>query len=101
MISIITEYQYLKKAIPAIVEASGYRNDYLAKKIGMTPTYFSVKKQRGNWNEEEVKRILDIILHPSNDEIEDLILLQIMKAREEDLEEISFDDYKKEVAGWK
>jgi hypothetical protein len=46
-IKIVEDYRRLVNIIPEIIEASGYRNDFIAKKLGMKPQNFSVKKQRG------------------------------------------------------
>ncbi len=58
MNSIIENYKKIKTAVPQLIEMSGYRNDYLAKKLGMKAANFSVKKQRSNWNEEELDLLL-------------------------------------------
>ncbi len=55
---IIENYKKIKTAVPQLIEISGYRNDYLAKKLGMKPANFSVKKKRSNWNEEELDMLL-------------------------------------------
>lgn len=48
-------HKEIKERIPALIEISGYRNNFVAKKIGMSPAYFSVKKRKGNWSEKEVE----------------------------------------------
>lgn len=47
--------------IPKMIDISGYRNDYIAKKLGMKLQRFSVKKQRGSWTLTEVKQLLAIM----------------------------------------
>lgn len=61
MLEIVENYLFLKKQISLLIKKSGYRNDFIARKIGMAPNYFAVKKQRGNWSDEEVKKIVQVI----------------------------------------
>ena len=61
MLEVIENYLLLKKQIPHLIKKSGYRNDFIASKIGMRPDYFAVKKQRGNWSEDEVAKIIKLI----------------------------------------
>ena len=55
---IIENYKKIKSAVPQLIEMSGYRNDYIAKKLGMKPANFSVKKQRSSWNEDELDLLI-------------------------------------------
>ncbi len=52
MLEVIQEYKQLKMNISKLIDKSGYRNSYLAERIGMQPQNFSVKKMRGNWTED-------------------------------------------------
>jgi len=61
MREVIENYILLKKEIASLIKKSGYRNDFIANKIGMRSDYFAVKKQRGNWSEEEVLKIIGVI----------------------------------------
>lgn len=99
MIPIIREYRALKDNLGKIVDISGYRNDYIASKIGMKSTQFAMKKKRNNWSDEEVENILNL-LTSANEDVEDAILLETMNARKED-EVISLEAFKKETAKWK
>lgn len=65
---IVENYQLLVNNMGQLIEISGYRNDYLAEKIGLKPANFSVKKQKASWSAEEVLKLLSII---ENQEIED------------------------------
>ncbi|MFN0082544.1 MAG: hypothetical protein ACKVOM_08505 [Ferruginibacter sp.] len=58
MNNIIENYKKIKSSVPQLIEMSGYRNDYIAKRLGMKPANFSVKKQRGNWNENEIDLLI-------------------------------------------
>jgi len=75
---------------------SGYRNDFIAKKLGITNVNFSAKKNRKTFSIEEVKKIVSII---DNEEVEDYLMLSEMDARKDD-EAISHDDLYKRM-GWK
>ena len=61
MLEIIENYLLLKKQMNELIKKSGYRNNFIAEKIGMRPDYFAVKKQRGNWSDEEVAKIVKVI----------------------------------------
>ncbi len=58
MNNVINNYKKLKQSIPQLIKISGYRNDYIAKRLGMQPANFSVKKQRCNWNEDELDLLI-------------------------------------------
>lgn len=96
-IEIVEQYKRLVNIIPEIIEASGYRNDFIAKKLGMKAQNFSVKKQRGNWSADEVEKLLAVV---DNEDVEDFIMMEIMRSRKDD-ETISLDKYKAEIATWK
>ena len=66
MLQVIENYIFLKKQLTQLIRKSGYRNDYIALKIGMRADYFAVKKKRGNWSDEEVAKIIKVI---ENDEL--------------------------------
>jgi len=68
--TIVRRYQLLVNNLGQLIEMSGYRNDYLAQKIGLKASNFSIKKQKGNWSAEEVLKILAII---ENEEIENFM----------------------------
>lgn len=61
MLEVIENYMLLKSEISSLIKKSGYRNDFIASKIGMRPDYFAVKKQRGNWSDDEVLKIIKVI----------------------------------------
>jgi hypothetical protein len=98
MLQIIADYQKIKESIPELLEISGYRNDFVAKKIGMRPTYFSLKKQRGNWTDKDVENILKV-LTGQNEDLENYIMLEQMRNVKGE-ETISLEAFKKEM-GWK
>ena len=87
MIEVIQNYKELKRNMGNLINKSGYKNSYLAEKIGMQPTLFSVKKQRGNWSDDEMEKILVLIEN------------EILREKEKE-ETISYSDFKEEM-GWK
>ncbi|MBO9594819.1 MAG: hypothetical protein J7599_18085 [Niabella sp.] len=66
MIDVVHSYRLLLKELPHIIDISGYKNEYVAKKLGMQPGNFSNKKQRGSWTADEVEKILKTI---SNEDV--------------------------------
>lgn len=93
---IIHQYQILKAHITDLIAISGYRNDYLAKKMGIKPNNFSVKKQRDTWTEKEIEKLLQLI---ENEETENYLMLELMRAAKKE-ETVSYEEFKKQV-GWK
>ena len=97
MVTVFQEYNAIKDNIATIINASGYKNDYVAKKIGLTPQNFAVKKKRANWSAEELEKIIDVITKP-NEDAEDALMLEIMRSRKDD-ETVPLSELKKEF-GW-
>jgi hypothetical protein len=95
MIEIVLEYQKLRGSIGLLIEKSGYKNAFLAEKIGIPASNFSVKKQRASWTEHEITAILQII---ENEEIEDYYLGKIMENRLENEEFVSMEEFKRQFA---
>ncbi|MES2702700.1 MAG: hypothetical protein V4649_08685 [Bacteroidota bacterium] len=83
--------------IPQLIDVSGYRSDYLSKKMGITPATFSAKKQRGNWSADDVIKLMSII---ENEDVEDYLMLELLRASKTE-ETISADEFRKEVKKWK
>ena len=92
----VSDYKRLVAAIPDIIEVSGYRNDYIAKKLGLKPQNFSVKKQRSSWTPDELEKLLTIII---NEDVENYLLLEQMRALKNE-ETVTLAEFKKEM-GWK
>src|SRR5260221_13238205 len=93
---IVSNYRTLVNSLGELIQESGYRSDYIAKKIGMKPANFSQKKQRGNWSVEEVEKLLGVI---DNEDTENYLMLQLMRAAKKD-ETVSYEEFQKEM-GWK
>jgi hypothetical protein len=99
MLTVFSEYKAIKSSMTSLIEASGLRNDFLAKKIGISAPNFTVKKQRGNWNDQELEKLVEVLTEP-NEKVQEILMLELMRARKSE-PNISYDDYKKEIASWK
>lgn len=98
-LAIFSQYNAIKNSITELIEISGYRNDYLARKIGISQANFSAKKQRGSWTDKEVEKLVAILTNV-NEEVEEMLMLKIAKAREGE-PTVSYEEYKKQLASWK
>lgn len=95
-LEIVSDYKSLISNINKCIDISGYRNDYIAKKIGLLPQTFSVKKKRKSFTVDEVGKIMEVI---DNEEVEEFIMLEVLRSRKDD-ESLSSDEFKK-LMGWK
>jgi len=98
MLSVFKEYNAIKENIGEIINASGYKNEYLAKKISVTSQNFAVKKKRGTWNSEELEKLVDVLAKP-NEDVENALMLELMRSRKND-ETVPLSELKNEF-GWK
>ncbi len=92
---IVSNYRTLVQSMGELIQVSGYRSDFLAKKIGMKPANFSQKKQRGNWSVDEVEKLMQVI---ENEETENYLMLQLMRAAKND-ETVTYAEFVKEMEG--
>jgi hypothetical protein len=92
---IVNNYQLILNNIDNIIEASCYRNDYIAKKIGLQPSNFSAKKNRGNWTVEEVSKLLKVI---ENEDVEDYYDMLIMQEKLKEGNPISAEEFEKRMS---
>jgi len=74
--NIVNNYERLRLNLGALIDKSGYRNSFLAEKIGMQPAYFSIRKQKATWTETEIKKILEIIEDEDLQEFYDIELIK-------------------------
>lgn len=96
MQTIVTDYETLYNSIGTLIDSSGFKNSFLARKIGVSQSNFSMKKKRNSWTLHEIKQILQLI---DSEEMSDLVLAKIMESRQDE-ETISFTDLKNQM-GWK
>ncbi len=78
---IVKNYYTTIKSIPKLIEVSGFRNDFLAAKLGIKPQTFSAKKTNGSWSENELYKLSTLL---DTDEVEDAYMLELMKSRKDD-----------------
>jgi len=81
MLQIVESYIELKKNMANLINKSGYKNSFLAEQIGIPAPTFSVKKQRGNWTEIEIRQILAII---ENEKLEDYFMIELMESAKDE-----------------
>ena len=93
-VDIVSNYKNLVMNINTLIDVSGYRNDYIAKKLGIPPSSFSVKKNRGSFSVDDIEKIMQVI---DNEDVEDFLMLQEMRALKDE-ETISYEDFLKEIA---
>ena len=96
LLQIASQYKTLLQFLPEMIDVSGYRNDYLSKKLGINAATFSAKKQRGNWSADEVVRLMSII---ENEDVEEFLMLQLIREQKEE-ETISADEFRKQIKKW-
>lgn len=95
-LEIVSDYKNLISNINQLIDISGYRNDYIAKKIGLLPQTFSVKKKRKSFSVEEVGKIMEVI---DNEEVEEFVMLEVLRSRKGD-DNLSNHEFKT-LMGWK
>lgn len=93
-VDIVSNYKNLVMNINTLIDVSGYRNDYIAKKLGIPASSFSVKKNRGSFSVDDIEKIMQVI---DNEDVEDYLMLQEMRALKDE-ETISYEDFLKEIA---
>jgi parvulin-like peptidyl-prolyl isomerase len=95
-LEVVSSYRNIVQHIGELIYISGYRNDYVASKIGISSKLFAVKKQRSSFSVDDIEKILQII---DNEDVDNYLMLQIMRERKDE-ETISYDDFKEQM-GWK
>ena len=93
---IISDYKNIAANIGQLISISGYKNDYIAKKIGLQPQTFSVKKGRKSFTVDEIEKIMKVI---DNEEVEEYIMLEVLRSRK-NAENLSGEEFKN-LMGWK
>lgn len=96
IIEAATQYRFIIENFNEIIELSGYKNEFIARKLNLSPANFSAKKSRQSFSHEEIEKILKIIV---NEDVEDYFMLHIMRLKKDE-ESISSSDLKK-VMAWK
>lgn len=68
MRKIIEQYETLKSLLAQLIDVSGYRHEYIARKIEMSQSLFSHKKKNVTWTDKEVSAIIKVIENVDTDE---------------------------------
>lgn len=76
MFTLLQEYRIFKNFFPKLLELSGYKMEYLAERLGITPSSFTMKKKRNSFDLDEMEELTDIIW---NDYLEDKFLAEAVK----------------------
>ncbi|MBK6816898.1 MAG: hypothetical protein IPG82_15920 [Saprospiraceae bacterium] len=76
MTTIVQDFITFKASFPRLLDVSGYKMDFLAKRLGMSPTSFSNKKKRNSFTPQEMQALLDIVW---NDYLETISLGNAMQ----------------------
>lgn len=92
----IINYKSILANLPKAIAVSGYRKDYIAKKLGISPQSFSAKISRKSFSPEDAERLLKVI---KNEDVEEFFMLERIRALKND-DNVSYEDAKKEL-GWK
>ena len=77
---IVKNYEHLKKSIPELIKAAGYRNDFIASKMQMDASYFAVKKQRSSWSDAEMEKLTKILDNEDVEAAYEILLIKESKA---------------------
>ncbi len=95
-LQLVSSYKRLLASVADIIDVSGYRHDYIAKKLGIKPQNFSTKKKKASWTPDELEKLLIVI---DNEDVENFLLLEQMRSMEQE-ETLTLEQFKKEM-GWK
>jgi hypothetical protein len=93
---IVRDYKNLLAHIGNLIDVAGYRNDYIARKIGLSAAGFATKKKRGTFSVDEVEKIIQII---ENEDVDDYLMVKLMDSRKDE-PTISLSEFKTQM-GWK
>ena len=97
MIEVLENYKLLKESLGDLIKKSGYRNDYLADKIGMGAAYFSIKKKKANWSDSEVEKLIRVI---NSDEAANYFDTIMIKSKMKKGKNVPASEFEKKM-GWK
>jgi uncharacterized protein YjcR len=93
LVEIVKDYYTVVESIPKLIDASGFRNDFLAEKLGIKAQTFSSKKTNQRWSKDELLKLFNFL---DTDDVEDTYMVELMKSREND-ETISVEEFKRNI----
>lgn len=92
-VEVLNDYAEIVEDIPQIIKDSGYKVEYVAKRLRIPRSSFYAKRKAKNFTLAEVREIINM-MHES-DEIEDKYLSERAKIRMADKTNVSRDEIMK------
>ena len=92
-VEVLNDYAEIVEGIPQIIKDSGYKVEYVAKRLRIPRSSFYAKRKTKNFTMTEVREIISM-MHES-DEIEDRYLSEHAKIRMADKTNVSRDEVMK------
>jgi hypothetical protein len=60
-LEIVKAFKRLKEELPELIKQSGYMDQHIYTSIGLGKTCYYHKLKHGNWSDEEVEEILNLL----------------------------------------
>ena len=92
LVDLLEEYIQVEKKIGDIIQSTGYKNDFIAKKLKLPISTYYTKKRTKSFTAKEVFQIVRML--DDDDADDNAALLELAKSRMDD-EFTSGADYKK------
>jgi hypothetical protein len=93
LLEVMADYYEVEKNIGKIIESTGYKNEYIAKKLGMPISTYYIKKRNKSFAFKEVYKIVKML---DDDTTYNQAELELMESRKND-EEMSAEDFKTQI----
>ena len=91
LVDLLQEYFKVEKNIGEIIQSTGYRNNFIAKKLKLPMSTYYTKKRTKSFTANEVFQIVRLL---EDDDYSNAYELELAKSRADD-EDVSVDDYSK------
>ncbi len=88
LVDLLEEYIQVEKKIGDIILSTGYKNDFIAKKLKLPISTYYTKKRKKSFTTHEVFQIVRLL----DDEYANAYELELAKSRADD-EDVSVDEY--------
>lgn len=89
LLEVLDDYNEIERNIPSIINASGYKTQFIAEKLNLPMSTFYFKRKTRTFTPKEVTQIVRLI--DDDDDVIDKYELELAKSREND-ETIGADD---------
>ena len=90
LVDLLEEYIQVEKKIGDIIKSTGYKNDFIAKKLKLPISTYYTKKRTKSFTAKEVFQIVRML--DDDDADDNAALLELAKSRMDD-DEISADEF--------